>query len=1184
MKKHCFLFALFIFLSSLYMQAEGTAGKWSERYNFTAITMDEGLPHNFVDDILKDSQGFLWIATRGEGIARYDGYEFTAFHMGNTRIKLRSNFINKLCEDNFKRIWAVSEMGIDILDIQTMQTVQVTDMKDKLISLCNRPSHLILHSKAGNIWVCSENNLFKITFDKQGDIKQIIKTCEVPAGESIRTICEVEDYLWINYKDGIYRIKESAMEVQEPTFISSALQLPGVSIQVICRKENEIWIGSAQGLFRYNMDTELMKHYMYDPNDNSSLSQNFITDIAETGEHTMLVATLKGINLYNALTDNFERINKDTGEGEIVQNTLNCDFVNCLLTDGDIIWVGTEVGGLNKMSRRMLFVQNYYHTPAIPGSLSQNPVNAIYEDPSGVLWVGTVEGGLNRRAPGSNTFEHYTTDAPAHLSHNTVSCFTSDNDGRLWMGTWGGGIGWIDMKNPQNKQFHHIEIPECGDFSWGWAGSICYDHLNNAIWVGTSINIYVYDLKTQTLTEPFKGMNLGGIEGCTGYYIDKDNHLWLGLTEGLCRIDLSSLKTPRLIYQLWRIKLDEPESKLKERVTYITQSKDGTLWIGSNGYGFYKSSPTENGEYTFRSFTTEDGLINNSVRCISEDKEGYLWITTTNGLSRFNPNNNSFFNYTRKDGLLSNQFYWNAICRAANGDLYIGSTKGLSVVKPVIDINPKEAVPLAFTHVRVANKERLYTNGTLQLHERDKSLYIEFAALDYDASTFANYYYRLKGFDDKWIKVPANRRQAAYTNLRPGNYTFELRYAPDGKQWLEEMAELHIAVSPYFYKTIWFILSILVLLSFLIYKVLSWRLRSLKEQQEILHIKVEERTRELEEQKKLLSTQASELYRQNQLLKQQNEKITKQKEQLIQMSKKVQELTVDKLAFFTNITHEFRTPLTLIVGPIERALKLSYNPQVIEQLHFVERNSKYLLSLVNQLMDFRKVESGKMEIVRNPGNFAKLLNELLVPFDAYASERGITIERRFRLPSCEIMYDEDAMHKVIVNLIGNALKFTPKGGQITIYATPLRQEEQEKLFICIRDTGPGLPEEEIDKVFNRFYQSQNKTHSSINGQSGTGIGLYLCKRIVQLHGGSICAKNNQSKGCSFRILLPLQYADADSLPTPTEQVKEPVDSPMTLQPATNGKLTILVVEDNKDMRDYIRSILTEYYNPLAELI
>lgn len=1181
MKTHrLLLFILFALLAVWSGRAESITGKWSERYNFTAITMDEGLPHNFVDDILKDSRGFLWIATRGEGIARYDGYEFTSFNMGTTRAKLRSNFVFKLCEDDFERIWAVSETGIDILDIRTMQLVQVPSAEGKMLSFCNRPTHFIFHSRAGNIWVCSENKLFKITFGKQGEVKQIINICTLAPGETVRTICEVDDYLWINYKDGAYRIKESTMEPQEPALISTALQLPGVLIQAICRKENEIWIGSAQGLFRYNMDTELMRHYMHNPEDNTSLSQNFVTDISETGEHTMLIATLKGLNLYNALTDKFERINKDTGEGEgqNPQSTLNCDFVNCLLTDGDIIWVGTEVGGLNKMSRRMLFVQNYYHTPAIPGSLSKNPVNAIYEDPAGNLWVGTVEGGLNRRTPGNTVFEHYTTDAPARLSHNSVSCFTTDDE-RLWIGTWGGGIGWVDMKNLHDKTFHHIEVPEYVDFSWGLAGTICYDRLNQSIWVGTGIGIYLYDLKAKTVSEPFKGMNLGGIEGCTGYYIDRDNHLWLGLTEGLCRIDLSSVKAPKLIYQLWRNKLDEPGSKLRERVSYITQSKDGTIWVGSNGYGFYKSSLNENGEYTFQAFTTEDGLVNNSVRCLSEDKDGYLWITTTNGLSCFDPGNNSFFNYTRKDGLLSNQFYWNAICRSANGDLYLGSIDGLSVVKPVIDINKKEEVPLAFTHIRVADEERQWEDGTVHLHERDKSLYIEFAALDYDAPAFATYYYRLKGFDDKWIKAPAYRRLATYTNLRPGNYAFQLRYAPDGKHWQEETAQLRIAVAPYFYKTIWFILFVVVLLSFIIYKVLAWRLHTLKEQQKILHIKVEERTRELEEQKKLLSTQASELYRQNELLKQQNEKITKQKGQLIQMSKKVQELTIDKLAFFTNITHEFRTPLTLIVGPIERALKLSYNPQVIEQLHFVERNSKYLLSLVNQLMDFRKVESGKMEIVRNAGNFLKLMNDLLVPFDAYASERGVSIERRFRLPSCELMYDEDAMHKVIVNLISNALKFTPQGGTITVYVTTLRQEGKEKLLLCIRDTGPGIPAEDIEKVFNRFYQSQNKTRSSINGQSGTGIGLYLCKRIVQLHGGTICAKNNRGKGCSFRILLPLQYADASqALPQIEATAAEPPLPPTSLQPAPNGKLTILVVEDNKDMRDYIRSILSEYYN------
>lgn len=1181
MKTHRLLFVLFCLLASVAQaQVENNPAKWSERYNFTAITMEEGLPHNFVDDILKDSRGFLWVATRGEGIARYDGHEFISFNMATSRAKLHSNFVAMLCEDSFGRIWAVGDRGIDVLDIQDMQAVQLTGAADSLSAFCERPSHFILRAASGNIWICSGNNLFKVMFDKKGGVGRIVNVCQLPQGESIHTICEVDDYLWIDYKDGIYRIKESTTTPQEPAFISATLQIPYAYIQVIRRKEHEIWIGSAQGLFRYNMDTDLLKHYTHNPDDDTSLSQNFITDIAETGEHTMLVSTFFGVNLYNALTDSFERINKYSGD-EDGMNTLNSDFVNCLLTDGDIIWVGTETGGVNLMNRRRLLVQNFYHSHTLPGSISANPVNAIYEDSAGNLWVGTVEGGLNRYAPGSNVFEHYTTAAPAKLSHNSVSCFTADDDGKLWIGTWGGGIGWMDLKNPQDKRFHHIDIPEYGDFSWGLVGAICHDKQNHVLWVGTGTNIYTYDLKEQTVREPFKGMKMGGIEGCTGYFIDRDNHLWLGMTEGLCRIDLSTLNSPKLVYRLWRYKLDEPDSRLRERVSWITQSKDGTIWVGSNGYGFYRSSLDEDGEYVFHSFTTEDGLISNSVRALSEDKEGRIWITTTNGLSCFDPGSNSFFNYTGKDGLLSNQFYWNAMYRTAHGDLCVGSVAGLTIIRSVMDIDKNNPVPLVFTHIRVKDEERQPQESALHLHERDKSLYIEFAALDYDAPAFATYYYRLKGFDEQWVRVNANHRLAAYTNLRPGKYTFELRYAPDGKHRTESSAELHITVAPYFYKTVWFILAVVVVLSFTLYKVLAWRMHSLKEQQRLLHIKVEERTRELEEQKKLLSSQAGELYRQNELLRRQNEKITKQKGQLIQMSKKVQELTVDKLTFFTNITHEFRTPLTLIVGPIERALKLSYNPQVIEQLHFVERNSKYLLSLVNQLMDFRKVESGKMEIVRNAGDFLRFLDDLLVPFEANSAERGIRIERRFRLPSCRLMYDEDAMHKVMVNLIGNAMKFTPRGGTITVYATTVREGDEEKLFISVSDTGTGIPEEDIAKVFNRFYQSKNKMRASINGQSGTGIGLYLCKRIIRLHGGTVCAKNNRSQGCSFRILLPLQYADAESAQAASQQEQQVVSVPQPpALPAANGKLTILVVEDNKDMRDYIRSILAEYYNVL----
>ena len=503
-------------------------------------------------------------------------------------------------------------------------------------------------------------------------------------------------------------------------------------------------------------------------------------------------------------------------------------------------------------------------------------------------------------------------------------------------------------------------------------------------------------------------------------------------------IDLRTLKSGNPVFQLWEHKLDAPESVLAERVTDILQTQDGTIWVGSNGYGFYRSIREENGKYSFKAYTTNDGLASNSVRGLEEDKEGRIWITTTNGLSRFDPETSTFYNYTKKDGLLSNQFYWNATSKSANGDIYLGSINGLSVIKALITDEKPKMAPIAFTHLRVADREVDSQVNVITMHERDKYISIEFAALDYNASKLSAYSYRLKGFDNEWKKVSTIRRLATYTNLQAGNYTFELRYAPDGTQWQEEVATLNIHVEPYFYKTIGFNLLLLLLIMLVAYLLITRRIRSFQEQRRLLHIKVEERTRELKEQKHVLEQRSNELYSQNELLKQQNVKILEQQSQIIEMSNKVQELTVDKLAFFTNITHEFRTPLTLIIGPIERALKLSYNPQVIEQLHFVERNSKYLLSLVNQLMDFRKIESGKMEISPNPNNFKKFIEEMLLPFEAYARERQITLKTFIRLPQQYMMYDEDAMQKVLINLLGNAMKFTPEGGVVCLYATTLQ--------------------------------------------------------------------------------------------------------------------------------------------------
>ena len=315
----------------------------------------------------------------------------------------------------------------------------------------------------------------------------------------------------------------------------------------------------------------------------------------------------------------------------------------------------------------------------------------------------------------------------------------------------------------------------------------------------------------------------------------------------------------------------------------------------------------------------------------------------------------------------------------------------------------------------------------------------------------------------------------------------------------------------------------------------------------------------------------------------QNEKITRQKSQLSRMARKVQELTLDKIAFFTNITHEFRTPITLIIGPIERALKLSYNPQVIEQLNFVERNSKYLLSLVNQLMDFRKVESGKLNIVTTKSDFVSFIHSLLTPFKAFAGERNITIKHYFHMKNSEIFFDEEAMHKVITNLLSNAIKFTPDGGSISIYIATLpgKDTKEETLYLCVSDTGTGIQEQDAAQIFNRFYQSKKQAKYPVYGQTGTGIGLYLCKRIVEMHNGDILVRNNHTIGCSFRILLPLPKEENINDQLIVENNIPPAASAEKNElPKERLALTILVVEDNADMRGYIRSILRDYYNVL----
>ncbi len=1155
-------------------------------YNANYITLDEGLPHNFVDDIYKDSGGFLWISMAGGGLSRYDGYRFVNFAFNSSLCPIRSNFVRNVVEDGFRRLWVVSDDGIDIIDLATLRTVPLLASHPQTDSLWMQPSSVVICDSKGCIWLHCNDHIYRISFDGAGNIREVHSMPAVPQFHNYIFLKDIDadGEVWVGLNGGLYKAVASGGGSIRLSPVSPYLTFEdGIGFTDVVLKENEIWIATNTGLFRYNRNRSILKRYRHVPGDPYSLSQNYLTSLAVTPDDQLLVGSLRGLNVYNAPEDNFERI--EVKDGNMGDCLLNSNFINCIMVDDKRnIWIGTENGGINRLNSKRLSMRIYRHDERDPATLSGNPVNAIYEDSDHVLWVGTVEGGLNRKAPGSNVFTHYTYE-DGLLSHNSVSAIAADPQGRLWVGTWGGGINLLDRKHPTRRiktipkvSFNHSPL----DF----IGALAYDSINNGMWVGANQGIYFYDLERQTLRVPLSEQN---IRGCIGILIDRTGKLWMGCMDGVYVIDLRSRKSPdgHFSYRHFKYKLDDPALGIIDKITCFYEGMDGTIWLGSNGYGLYKRETDSTGNERFRSYTIREGLPSNCIRGILEDENENLWVATNNGLSRFIPSEERFVNYTQQDGIPDAQFYWNGACRSFRGVLYFGCMTGLLAVYGDLPSPPDTPSPVRFTRLLIDNSEVPIGSHTLpqdivvtkeiRIHERAKSFTVEFSSLNYDNSDTTTYRYRLLGFNDQWISTSNDLHFASYTNLSPGTYTLQVEYAAGQRDEAGTRAELRIVILPYFYKTTWFIALVVVLALAGVWLFYRWRVSSFKRQQALLHREVERRTQELNRQKQLLEQQAEELSRQNLTLTQQNEKITRQKDQLTRMTHDIKELNQDRIAFFTNITHEFRTPLTLIIGPIERALKLSKNPQVIEQLNFVEKNSKYLLSLINQLMDFRKVNAGKVEIVRQKNNFLRFVDELLVPFKAFAQERNIRIECLSRLDNPVLFYDEESMRKVLTNLLSNAIKFTPDGGRISLYIARLRADgtHPDRLYICVSDTGTGIPADDLEKVFGRFFQSKNQPRYPMYGQAGSGIGLYLCKRIVQSLDGDIHARNNRGAGCSLRVLLPVPEQKGNL--SGGRRVHDWAGTGTVASGQAAKDVCILVVEDNPDMRSYIRSILSDSY-------
>ncbi|WP_437922075.1 two-component regulator propeller domain-containing protein [Sphingobacterium sp. LRF_L2] len=1175
------LFAAFIFSSPvLYAQ-----NSLSSSYTFRSLTIAKGLPINYVDDIYKDSKGFIWISTQGGGLSRYDGYECLNFDVNNKLLPLKSNFIRQVCEDHFGRLWLATDFGLDLIDLKTLKKLTIGQNNAVFQASVAKDWNNILLDSAGNIWLQNSTVIHRISFNNQGEIVAVGST-SLHKGTGVNTFTMIEEvggkvYAGHNGKLVLMQVfPDRTLGIRE---ISPLLDFGmNLFISSFVEMGHTWWIGTDHGLFGFDRKKNSLQRITNDLQPGHCLTQNMVTSLEKIGDHMLVVGTLKGLNFLDTDTYQVEQLT----QGGNLSNGLTSNFVNCLFSDGRDLWVGTEAGGINMLFQRRLDIKNYGHTSSAM-SLSPNPVNAILEDHQGDLWVGTVEGGLNYRKKGSSSFLHMLA-GPNSITHNSVSALEEDGAHRLWVGTWGGGIAILDLDVFPKKSFHYL--PSEIDY----ISVLKHDRLNNGMWIGTNKTILFYDSKTGHIQHPVDPALTKGLNGTIGCIIDDKNQLWIGTTKGLFILKLNTLKPD---YSFCEVSLfKESDVKLDERflhnITSIIQAHDRSIWISSKGYGVCRITEDDRG-YHSTLFTTADGLVNNSCIGVLEDEAHLIWISTSNGISCYNPASRQFVNYNNTDGFANNQFYWNAAFRSVQSDkLYFGHIDGLAEIQTSSFHQSDENRRVLFTKLKVLNdmvgvvdgqfavSDIAYTDQ-IELHERDKSFSVEFSALNFSHAGTTAYSYRLLGFDSTWVNVPADIRFAAYTNLGPGNYTLEVRYKKSNGEWSAHTSKLKIIVHPYFYRTTWFILLVIVLLLLGIFQFIRWRLKELENQRQMLHEKVELRTRELALQTVVLEEQAQKLTLQNQKLSVQNEKISKQRKELVRMSKKVQEAMAHSTSFFTNITHEFRTPITLINGPLERAIKMCNEPKVKEQLSFISRNARYLLTLVNQIMDFRKIESEALQIVYRPENIRDFFQEIIEQFQLYAQEKEITIRQFTHLHQSTIYIDKEAIRKVLTNLLANAVKFSHNGGTISVYLSTFTQMSSGSvmLYLAVADDGIGIKDEDLENVFERFYRSSTSWNNSSSTHTGTGIGLFLCKKIMDLMNGKIFALNNFQGGATFRAILPLPSVlslPQGGLEMDTEEVVvEDCVTEMGDTPPKNN--TILLVEDNQDMRRYLRSILEEQY-------
>ena len=1198
-------------------------------YKVYYYTTEDGLPQNTVSCVIKDSRGFLWFGTPG-GLCRFDGYQVKVYKSLTNGLDVNLNAINSLCEDEEGNVWIGSDKGLLFFDFQHEKLTSVTFPQHEMAS---EKINAVM-ARRGVLWLATESGVIQYRYTYSPEQPEIQAKSFRTFLPNIRfnTLANTRDYgLYLGSNQGLYRYDTVSEEILPLRFMEAIHPDLSQDIRAIYEaRDKSVWIGTFYGLVHSIPSSQESFVYFHDPDNKTTINHSTVRAFAEDSKGTLLIGALGGLDIYEPDTRSFRRFSAMEQDGYNLSNI----FVSSLCTDSyGNVWIGTDKGGLNYYNVYQKPIGCLVHNPKDRNSLSNNTINSIIER-DGLLWIGTAGGGLNCMESGSGKFRHYYHDPhdDRSLSSNFVSALFFDREKDLWIGTWGGGLNILEKSN-HDRFRHHASSGEPYDLSNNFVSSII-EYNEAYLVIGTEGELNFFNRQTGHFfhldEEVLPGIRISEV-GCL--LLDKKNTLWIGTRRGLFRLSHLSFSGDALVIKpgdirVFKEAVNTPGLK-GNYITTLIEARDEVIWIGTYGNGINKCYALPHGEYAFTNYSEANGLCNNVVYRIEEDHAGKLWISTDNGLACFDPDNEEFKNLFQKDGLLSSQFYWSASYKNSKGRMYFGGVAGLNFFDPEKMIDYPFIPEVFFTDLKIFNeslaigqkryhriplKKSISSSESIGISYRDNVFSIEFAALGHFLPEKIIYAYKMNGVDKDWVYVPASRRFATYTNLKGGSYLFQVKAINSDGFSSNVPKTLHVNIIPPFWETWWFRILMALCLALLIMGYVKYRTHYLNEQKKKLENLVNERTAKIAEQKEKLELQASNLLHinkeleihqhkiegQKQELEVKNQEIMKQRDELIRLNRKVRQINQFRLRFFTNISHEFRTPLTLILGPVEslsRMLKAESEGGRLVQT--IQRNAQRLLHLINQLMLFRRLEEGKMKLQVSQNDLAEFIKSLVNSFDGLAFSKNIDFIFQAAEAPSDTWFDEEKLEIILFNLLSNAFKYTPEKGRIVVSLSfqsvenrGLLADNQPYCSITVKDSGAGIPAENIDKIFTRFYRSDSPENQKING---TGLGLAFTRELVEAMRGHIFLTCEPEQGTTFTVRIPFtkdSFTEIErSVITPEKQfdrdnqlelleqemIHPDVDSSEIEHVMTKQYDTILVVEDSFDLRSFIvNSFRNEY--------